>query len=108
MSGSRHGSSANAGGPVVPALDRFLQPEMPVTPALLSTLAALGSATIATSLHLPDAGMVLLILSGCLGVVTIINATGVFNKALYWVINTIDYPDHRLRKHIAYKRCSQG
>ena len=71
------------------ALDRFLQPEMPVTPAVLSTIASLGSAKIANILHLPDAGYVLLVMSGILGLVTIVNAAGITSKSLYWLINSI-------------------
>jgi hypothetical protein len=71
------------------ALDQFLQPQSMVTPGALGALAMLGTNTLAGNFSYVSYPFIALILSCLFGFAALVKSTSIFEKILYYLLNSI-------------------
>jgi hypothetical protein len=83
----------NPGNQAPGTLDQFLQPQSMITPGVLGALAMVGTNALAGTFDLPPGSTYFRIISitiSCLfGFAALIKSTSIFEKILYYVLNTI-------------------
>src|SRR6516162_1213583 len=70
-------------------LDQFLQPQSMVTPGALGALAMLATNTLVGNFPNMNAPIIALILSFLLGFAALVKSTSIFEKILYYLLNSI-------------------